>query len=47
MGNAAGQGPQLKALIEAKKSIDKQTAMQVLLAEKQVDAIKKSKMKHA
>jgi len=47
MGSGAGQGPQVKALIEAKKAIMDQTKLQKEQSEAQIAAIKNSKMKHS
>lgn len=47
MGSGAGQGPQVKALIEAKKAITEQTKLQKEQSEAQIAAIKQSKMKHS
>jgi len=46
MGSGSGQGPQVKALIEAKKAIMDQTKLQQEQSEAQIAAIKTSKMKH-
>jgi TP901 family phage tail tape measure protein len=46
MGTGAGQGPQVKALIETKKAIMAQTQHQQQQSEAQIAAIKQSKMKH-
>jgi hypothetical protein len=47
MGSGAGQGPQLKALLDTKKILEFQTKQAQELAEAQIAAIKNSKMKHA
>ena len=47
MGSGAGQGPQLKALLDTKKILEFQTKQQQELSEAQIAAIKNSKMKHA
>jgi TP901 family phage tail tape measure protein len=46
MGSGAGQGPQMRAMIETKKAIMEQTKMAQEQSEKQIAAIKQTKMKH-
>jgi TP901 family phage tail tape measure protein len=47
MGSGAGQGPQVRALMQAKKAIESQTKLQKEQSDAQIAAIKQSKMKHA
>lgn len=47
MGSGSGQGPQLRAMMETKRLIAEQTKKQEEQSEKQIAAIKNSKMKHA
>jgi len=47
MGTGAGQGPQLRAMLETKRLIAEQTKKQEEQSKAQVAAIKNSKMKHA
>jgi TP901 family phage tail tape measure protein len=46
MGSGAGQGPQMRAMIETKKAIMEQTKQAMEQSEKQIAAIKQTKMKH-
>lgn len=47
MGSGAGQGPQLRAMLETKRLIAEQTKQQMEQSEAQIAAIKNSKMKHS
>ena len=47
MGSGTGQGPQLRAMMETKRLIAEQTKKQEEQSEKQIAAIKNSKMKHS
>jgi TP901 family phage tail tape measure protein len=46
MGSGAGQGPQMRAMIETKKAIMEQTKQAMEQSEKQIAAIKQTKLKH-
>jgi hypothetical protein len=46
MGSAAGQGPQMRAMLDTKKAIEMQTQQAQEQSDAQIAAIKQSKMKH-